>query len=1161
MRPIRLELNGFASFRDHTVVDFTDADYFALVGPTGSGKSTILDAITFALYGTAYRWGRDNAVADALAPSANRCTVALTFDVGNQRYQVAREVRRGGGATQLIQQRNVSLVRFADPAVTAPDPDGPPPEVIAGEIKELRTAIEDLLGLDFNEFSHCVVLPQGQFARFLTASGPERNHILLKLLGGLHYGRISKAANALATRAEDAVSIYTQQLETHADATPAAERAAEARMSELNDLVGRVDQLVPQISDAADRTSTAIARAASLRGDAERLQALQAPDGVAELQRNVTAAVDAAVTARQAADTASAALTEASQAAQAGPQRTTVELARDRHAEYGLLTGQRADLVAAADTRTQASERAAAELSETAAAEADARQAAAEADAGRDAAKVEVKRLTTEHTRLTAIRAPAGMRHLTDRVAAAREDAQRAASRASNARQQQSDANTALHAAGEPSRLTEARGDLDALSRTRTQLTDADGHLDAARAAAQDAASSEEAATAAHRQADLQLQQARLKASAATLRPQLRVGHECPVCTQTVTTLPPPLNDARLGGAERAAAEAGRVLANARTQTKQADRAVVDAERVVVTLTERAEQVDRRLAGLLPGRPVGEDRDVDADLALVSEQEESLQALQAAATQAAAARQEAEQDQRTAEEVARLASADLTRATRLLNQQAGSLADLDAPAVDDTDLAAAWQQLEKWAADRAAAVAEQRDQAVALLTEATTRSNDAQQALEQASDRHRQAQSSHTEAVRAATSATAQRDNLLERINRLETLLADAPAAEQIEKLLTECSRLEDAVQTATRDAHTARSKADEAEAEARGWDERARTARSLLTRSRDQLAAFGPPPIDVDDLAAGWETLIGWAGIEARSLAAQAENATTEAETSAADAVKTLATLKQSLADHGVDTTELPETDTGKVTGAGTGTGWHLRLGMAAADRAPRLVAAAVAHARAEKEAISRSLRQAGELRQQIATNREQQQVAAQLGDLTSSRKFQQWLADSARESLVTGASETLRELSAGQFDLTHFKGEFYVIDHADADLTRSVRTLSGGETFQASLALALACRTTWSVWAGRRSWSRSSSTKGSGPSTPRRWRWSPLLWTSYPAATAPSGSSPTSARWPNAYPSASRCVATPAPPPSRESRCDQHTHRHSSWTGHCGRSDAVSR
>src|SRR5207253_3426789 len=80
MRPLRLDLHGFTVFREPTTVDFADADYFALVGPTGSGKSTILDAICFALYGTVPRWGDRRAIANALAPSASEARVRLVFE-------------------------------------------------------------------------------------------------------------------------------------------------------------------------------------------------------------------------------------------------------------------------------------------------------------------------------------------------------------------------------------------------------------------------------------------------------------------------------------------------------------------------------------------------------------------------------------------------------------------------------------------------------------------------------------------------------------------------------------------------------------------------------------------------------------------------------------------------------------------------------------------------------------------------------------------------------------------------------------------------------------------------------------------------------------------------------------------------------------------------
>jgi exonuclease SbcC len=79
-------------------------------------------------------------------------------------------------------------------------------------------------------------------------------------------------------------------------------------------------------------------------------------------------------------------------------------------------------------------------------------------------------------------------------------------------------------------------------------------------------------------------------------------------------------------------------------------------------------------------------------------------------------------------------------------------------------------------------------------------------------------------------------------------------------------------------------------------------------------------------------------------------------------------------------------------------------------------------------------------------------------LADLLRSNNFPRWLATAALDALVADASRGLSELSGGQFELDHSDGEFVVIDHADADARRPVKTLSGGETFQASLALALA-------------------------------------------------------------------------------------------------------
>src|SRR5690349_466142 len=102
MRPVLLEMTGFASFREPAEIRFDDTDYFVLVGPTGAGKSTVIDALTFALYGTVARWDNEKMVSLALAPTANRGLVRLIFDVSGSRYSVVRELRRSSGKNSSV---------------------------------------------------------------------------------------------------------------------------------------------------------------------------------------------------------------------------------------------------------------------------------------------------------------------------------------------------------------------------------------------------------------------------------------------------------------------------------------------------------------------------------------------------------------------------------------------------------------------------------------------------------------------------------------------------------------------------------------------------------------------------------------------------------------------------------------------------------------------------------------------------------------------------------------------------------------------------------------------------------------------------------------------------------------------------------------------------
>ena len=150
VRPLRLELEGFGAFRDPCTVDFSDIELVALVGATGSGKSTIIDAITFALYGSVARYDDKGVVAPVINQTSTRARVRLDFEVGDEQFTAVRLVQRTArGATT----KEARLERGD--------------EILAADARSMSTEVGRLLGLDVDQFNRTVVLPQGRFADFL----------------------------------------------------------------------------------------------------------------------------------------------------------------------------------------------------------------------------------------------------------------------------------------------------------------------------------------------------------------------------------------------------------------------------------------------------------------------------------------------------------------------------------------------------------------------------------------------------------------------------------------------------------------------------------------------------------------------------------------------------------------------------------------------------------------------------------------------------------------------------------------------------------------------------------------------------------------------------------------------------------------------------------
>jgi len=285
VRPLRLDLRGFAVFREATTVDLTDADYFALVGPTGAGKSTVFDAICFALYGQVPRWS-GKTVANALAPSSAEAAVRMIFESAGRRYAATRVVRRDGKGRVATKQAGLQLL---PPTFNLSVLDGDEPvdelgQTLAGTPAELDAAIVDVVGLPYDQFIKCVLLPQGEFAAFLHAKPAERQEILVKLLGLEVYEQIRERAAEREKAAVNQLAATERILaDLTAEAAPEHLEAAQARLDAVGTLADRVIAKSPELSALDDRRRAAVEALAGIEGRLAAVQGIRPGGDVAAL--------------------------------------------------------------------------------------------------------------------------------------------------------------------------------------------------------------------------------------------------------------------------------------------------------------------------------------------------------------------------------------------------------------------------------------------------------------------------------------------------------------------------------------------------------------------------------------------------------------------------------------------------------------------------------------------------------------------------------------------------------------------------------------------------------------------------------------------------------------------------------------------------------------
>ncbi len=173
MRPIELIVEGFTSFRSRQVLDFTTLDLFAITGATGAGKTSLLDAITFALYDEVSQ--KPSASKELVSQGAAQLKVEFRFMMRQTEYRAVR-TWRNRGKTDI---KNFLL-----------------DELVSEEWERCSTQkTEDIIGMDFKTFTRVIILPQGQFDEFLKGEAGKRREILRQLAGFQIFEQMRKEAS------------------------------------------------------------------------------------------------------------------------------------------------------------------------------------------------------------------------------------------------------------------------------------------------------------------------------------------------------------------------------------------------------------------------------------------------------------------------------------------------------------------------------------------------------------------------------------------------------------------------------------------------------------------------------------------------------------------------------------------------------------------------------------------------------------------------------------------------------------------------------------------------------------------------------------------------------------------------------------------------------
>ena len=246
MRPVQLELTNFGPYRKE-VINFTQFDHaplFLIGGDTGAGKSTLFDAMTVALFATTSGDRNVEEMRSTFAgPEDDLTKVTFYFQQGNHLYRIERvlqqeRAKRGGGTT--IQKATASLV-IVDKI------GGQEIEKLGDKIKEVSDQIEQILGLNAEQFKQIILLPQNDFSRFLKEDSKTKTQILKKIFGTGIFDRFQKSLEERLRQSNKDMEKRQAQLDGHfASQVWSEEELAVLAQTPASEKLARLEELLAQ---------------------------------------------------------------------------------------------------------------------------------------------------------------------------------------------------------------------------------------------------------------------------------------------------------------------------------------------------------------------------------------------------------------------------------------------------------------------------------------------------------------------------------------------------------------------------------------------------------------------------------------------------------------------------------------------------------------------------------------------------------------------------------------------------------------------------------------------------------------------------------------------------------------------------------------------------